>query len=284
MSITFELQLLASVIVGGIFVAIQTLIAERVPQSISGILLSIPSTLVVALFFIGLTLSVQDVSSIVPVIPLSFGIGLIFVCVYTYTANILKIGRAVQLIVSTIVATLVWILLAFPLAYIQFTSISLSLFLYFCLLIISHYFLAVRPNVNTVPLVYKYTTVQKLIRSMTGGLIIGIIILLANTLGSIWGGIVSGFPAVFLSALLIVHWQHGAEFLFHITKALPLGSPIFPLYAIIVQYSYPHFGIELGTLIALILSLIYPFLIMVSRQKTRAQCSKNQDRHSKYSR
>lgn len=271
MSITFKLQLLASVIVGGIFVALQTLIAERVPQNISGILLSIPSTLVIALFFIGWTLSVQTVSNIVPVIPLSFGIGLIFVCVYTCTANILKFGRAVQLIVSTTIATFVWIILAFPLAYIQITSTSLSLFLYFCLLIISHYFLAVRPNVNTVPLVYKYTIVQKLIRSMTGGLIIGIIILLANTLGPVWGGIVSGFPAVFLSALLIVHWQHGPEFLFHITKALPLGSPIFPLYAIIVQYSYPRFGIELGTLIALMLSLLYPLLVIVSRKKMGAQ-------------
>jgi uncharacterized membrane protein (GlpM family) len=112
----FFIQLATSIIVGGGFIAVQSILAERVPQKIAGIVLSIPSTVAVALFFIGLTTSPEAVAKAIPVIPIAFGCGLIFCTVYIYIANNLNFSRLTTMCISTLGATLVWLILAAPLA------------------------------------------------------------------------------------------------------------------------------------------------------------------------
>lgn len=257
----FILQLAVSIFVGGFFVSIQTLLAERAPQNIAGILLSVPSTLAIGLIFIAITISPTEVAAVATVIPASFGITLAFNTVYVYLANSLRFKQTATIFVSATGAILVWLFLATPLAYFEIDNMIFSLCVYAFLVVVSHYFLAIKPNIETNPINIRYTTAQKIMRAVFGGLIIGLIVFLAKFFGPFWGAIFSAFPAVYLSMLLIVHHQHGKSFLFHITKALPVASPIFVIYTFVIQYSYPSIGVVLGTLAAFAISALYPIVL-----------------------
>ena len=75
----FLVQILVSFIVGGLFIALQTLIAERVTSAWRGIVLTIPSTLALGLLFVGLTKSPLDASEAAMVAPAALGICYAFV-------------------------------------------------------------------------------------------------------------------------------------------------------------------------------------------------------------
>lgn len=266
----FVTQLILSVIIGGIFVALQSLIAEKVSQKLAGIVLSVPSTLAIALYFMGLTVSPSSVAKIMPVIPISFGIGLLFCCAYVYVANKINAGSVFALLLSTVAATVTWLTLAVPLAVFEFDNLALSFFGYAALILLSHYLLSTRPNMKTRAASVRYTTVQKLIRASVGGCIIGFIIVLAKYLGPFWGGIFSSFPAVYLSTLLIIHRSQGPRFLFHITKALPVASPVFIIYALVVGFAYPTVGLNIGTALAFLVSMAYPLFITFAIGRKKA--------------
>lgn len=70
----FYIQLIVSFLVGGLFIALQTLIAERVSTLWRGVVLTIPSTLALGLFFIGLAKSPQDVVEASQIVPIALGI------------------------------------------------------------------------------------------------------------------------------------------------------------------------------------------------------------------
>lgn len=265
----FIIQLIASVIIGGLFVAIQSLLAERAPQRVAGILLSIPSTLAIGLIFIALSISSSAVAGVVAVIPASFGVTLVFIVAYVYLANVLRFRKMAAIIVSTIGAILTWLLLAVPFAYFQINNLALSLSVYAILVLVSHYFLAIRPTIETKSIHIRYTVTQKIMRAVIGGAIIGLIVFLSKSLGPFWGAVFTAFPAVYLSTLLIVHYQHGKNFLFHIARALPIASPIFIIYALVAQYTYPRIGIGWGTVAAYAASIPYSIIVALVLNKKR---------------
>ena len=84
----FLIQLIISFVVGGLFIALLTLVAERVSLKWRGAVLSLPSTVVISFFFIGLTKSPADVTgaaiaSVAGTLASSF----IFVLVFSFLAR-----------------------------------------------------------------------------------------------------------------------------------------------------------------------------------------------------
>ena len=126
---------------------------------------------------------------------------------------------------------------------------------------IGYYFLTFKNKTVSEPSQIKYSTGQKLGRAIFAGLIITLAVYLAKILGPFWGGIFSVFPAAYLSTLLILHWKYESDFLFRVWKNAPLGSIIFVVYAISVIYTFPNFGILIGTILSYIISLL-AFLII----------------------
>ena len=80
----FLTQVIASFIVGGIFVAALSIFAERAKKKAAGVIISLPSTVLVSYFFIGWTLSPQAVADIVPVTILVSGVIHLFLIAYLY--------------------------------------------------------------------------------------------------------------------------------------------------------------------------------------------------------
>lgn len=253
----FIIQLITSIFIGGLFVSLLTIIAERLPQRAAGVVLSIPSTIVLGLFFIALTTSPSVVTTIAPSMPISMGATIIFCIIYVYLANNIPLSRITSMVVSTLGAIFIWLLFAIPIVHFKVSHFLFSLPAFVLLAAIGHYLLYTKPKIKTEPIRIIYTLHQKIIRAIAGGLIIGLIVFMAKFLGPFWGGVFSTFPAVYLSTLLIIHYYHDKKFLFHITKTIPVSSFGFIIYLLVVQYTYPRIGIIIGTIYALIISLIY---------------------------
>jgi len=250
----FTVQLILSFIVGGLFIALQTLIAERVSLSWRGIVLTLPSTMAIGLLFIGLTKSPQDVVEAVTVMPAALGI-----C-YIYLTFFILLTLRLNSILSFTGAIISWAISAFVILRFPPAN-SLVSILYMAVAIISTYLVIIRlPQVTHLkifPMNWKHLTV----RSLFGGTIIALAVFLSKTLGNTWGGLFSTFPAVFTSTLFIYYHLQGKTILPAIGKSLYFpGSIGFLIYIWIVAITFPRIGIWLGTLSAYLVLLVFLFV------------------------
>lgn len=250
----FTLQLILSFVVGGLFIALQTLIAERVPLAWRGIVLTLPSTMAMGLLFIGLTKSPQDVVETVKVIPASEGIA------YVYFVFFILLTTRLNLILSLIGAIISWAFLAFAILKFPPPNFLVSI-LYLAVTIIPTYLIIIRlpqvTNLKIFPINLKHITV----RSLLGGTIIALAVFLSKTLGNTWGGLFATFPAVFTSTLIIYYHLQGKNVLPSIGKSLYLPGVFgYLVYAWIVAMLYPRIGIWLGTLSSYLVLLIFLFV------------------------
>ena len=84
----FLLKLLLSFIIGGGLVTIGTVASEKFGTKIGGLISGMPSTSLVALFFIGLSQSAFVASQSTAIIPIVVGIDALFVAVYILLSKI----------------------------------------------------------------------------------------------------------------------------------------------------------------------------------------------------
>ena len=78
-----------------------------------------------------------------------------------------------------------------------------------------------------------------LTRSVIGGLVVSLSVLVAKTAGPVFGGIIAAFPAMFISILTISYKAQGIEFPKALTKPLMVtGMITVAVYAIAIIYLY----------------------------------------------
>lgn len=237
----FILRLVSSFLVGGLAVSFQTLIGERVPLRWRGPVLTIPSTLGLALFFVGLTKGATAGQEAAMIVPAALGAEFLFVMAF---ALCIQWGLIVAIVLSTIVIVAGGsFILFFPP-----TTLYSSVFLYGIPAIIFAYVIVnFLPQVTTlkpVPMSMRYVAM----RSLLGGSIIVTVILLLKFLGNTWGGLFSAFPAVFLSTFLIYYFAHGRAVIPSVARSMFFpGSLALMLYAVVTLWSFPILGIWIGT-------------------------------------
>ena len=270
MSDLFRFQLLASFVVGGLAVTLLTLLAEQVHPRTAGIILSLPTNLAVSLFFIGWTLSPGAVAEAAIGIPASLGASLIFVAIYVWMAARIR-RRTIGTFALTFVCGLLgWLVIALPLALYIIQSIALSLVLYVFLACVAHMWLNREAEDADAVAPIRYTFLQRSGRALFAGFLIMMVVYLSKTLGPLWGGVFSVFPAATSSGLLILHWQRDAEILKKVYRTVPLGSPIFLLYTLMCVLTFPGMGIVLGTILSYIACFIAVWVYLRFLQRTRS--------------
>lgn len=78
----FTLQVIISFLVGGLFIALQTLFGERVPLYWRGTVLTIPSTMAISFLFIGLTKSAGDIPAVATFFPAAIALAYLAVMMF----------------------------------------------------------------------------------------------------------------------------------------------------------------------------------------------------------
>jgi hypothetical protein len=250
-------------LVGSLWVTLTTLSAERFGSKVGGLIGGLPSTVVIALLFIGYTQSPLLAAQATTVMPLAQGLNGLFILAF-----MLLIPRGLKLALP--VSLLVWFGLAVFLYLLDLQSFLISIIGWlvlftFCYIVLERWMEIASRGKQA----YVYPPSQLIWRALFGGAVISFAVLMGKLGGPLLGGIFGSFPAMFLSTLVITSHIGGAAYSKPVGKSLLVSGLInVPLYEIMVRYLYPREGLILGTTIAVILSLgtgYLTFLFMKSR-------------------
>ena len=246
----FWLKLSLSFIVGSLWVTLTTLSAERFGSKVGGLLGGLPSTVVIALLFIGFTQSPQVAAQATTVMPLAQGLNGLFVLTF-----MIMVRRGLWLAILS--SMLVWLVQSTLLYMLDIQALWISLMGWLVLFFFCYWVLEKRmkvPSQGTV--MVSYPPARIMWRALFGGGVIAFAVFMGKLGGPLLGGIFGSFPAMFLSTLVITCNSSGADFSRSVGKSLLISGLInVPLYEIAVRLLYPAIGLGFGTVIALIFSM-----------------------------
>lgn len=260
---TFWLKLSLGFLVGSLWITLTTLSAERFGSKVGGLIGGLPSTVVIALLFIGITQSPEIAAQTTTVMPLAQGLNGLFIITFIY---FIQRGLWVALFSSLLLwffqSTLLYLL---DIQYFWVSLLGCLILLVFCYLA-SEKWMKI-PSQSK--LVVSYPPSQLVLRALFGGAVIAFAIYMGKFGGPLLGGIFSSFPAMFLSTLVITFISAGPGFSRSVGKSLLVSGLVnVPFYEIMVRYLYPAIGLGFGTLLALLFSMLTGYLTFLF-MKTR---------------
>lgn len=259
-----------SFFVGGGVVAFVTILSEKVSAQIGAIVSALPVPITIAIFFQGLLLGPDVVAyEALPKAIIMLALVGVFFIVFVLTVRY-------GLLISMLCASALWIICGLLLggvaiqswfiALIVFAVLSLVIFLLF-------QFIAIEPLRSS----YKksITVLEIVLRFIFAGSVILASVLLSYIAGPVWGGIVSTFPSLAASTLIILYFSSGADFTKFFAKLVFVRAIVnCGAFIIAVYYVYPLLGVWLGTLVAYIAPVLTAILFYYF-DKNRSQAVKN---------
>lgn len=247
----FHLKLILSFIVGGIWITGATVLAERFGSKVGGVITGLPSTIVLALFFIGWTQSAKVASEATTIAPATMGLSALFTAFYILLSkNKLYIAIGLPMIF--------WFIVAFLFVKLNINNIFSSFFIYLSLLFLSWIIGEKLVKVKSQGQMKTHLTHgQILFRGILGGTVISLSVLLTKFGGPVLGGVLATFPAIMLSTMIITFLAHGRDFSAAVLKVVMISGGVnVVVYAMAARILYPILGILSGTFLAYIISLI----------------------------
>lgn len=247
----FWSNIVLAFIVGGFWIALTTVAADRFGSKIGGFVGGLPSTVVVAFFFIGLVQSPEIASQATTVFPLVYGFtGLFLVSFAVFSKRNFAAGLVGALVL--------WFILSSLLVIYKFDNFAYSIIGYLIILIFSY---LVLEKYLHLPSAEKskihYSKFQIFARGLFGGLMIAFAVFMNKVGGPIFGGIFAAFPAVFISMLIISYKSRGLDFSRTMIKPMLItGMITIVVYGIALRYLYLSSGLILGTIFSFLISML----------------------------
>lgn len=264
MDTLFIFKLILSFIVGGLWVVLATVAADKLGPKIGGLLSGLPSTVVLGLFFLAWTQNPATAVQATTVIPLVAGINSLFLVSYVYFVK----KNIWQAVLSSLT---LWLILSYALVKTRFNNYPVSLLGYGFLLLISFLLMERVFRIASIKgKTIRYTPSLILARALTGGMVVSLAVYLGKVGGPLWGGIFSTFPAMFISTMLVTYFAQGALFSAGIMKSSMLSAISVVVYAVTARLTYIPLGLGMGTFVSILVSYgsgwaIYKFVIMKLR-------------------
>ncbi|MCX6664758.1 MAG: DUF3147 family protein [Euryarchaeota archaeon] len=253
-------QTAASFIFSALVVIVITIVAERYGTKIGGLIGTLPTTVVIALLFIGLNRGEVFASEVASITPAGMGINLVFLCVFVLLAK-----KSLLLALACSLAS--WVLLASILFFLPITNIFLSLFIYLMFLVCTFIVLEYWKKISSMESKkIHYTPMKILLRGLLAGVVIAVAVSFSSV-GSVLSGIFTVFPVVFLSTMVISVREHGSEFAGGIAKSMIVGSCSVVGFASAAYILYPIYGIMWGTIESFLVSLFIAAILFVAEKK-----------------
>ncbi len=241
----FYIQLATSFIVGGLFIALQTLIAERVSLKWRGIALTVPTTMALGILFIAITKSPAEIPEVAKIMPAALAPSYIFVLLFALLIK--RFG----VVTSMIIPYITWGLLGYLLIQFPPPSYFTATFIYALPLLLGAYLIIRKLPQKTKLKIFPMNWKHILARALIGGSIIALAVFLAKTAGNFWGGLFSMFPASYSATFIIYYHLQGPEVMPSVARSLFWPGIIgFILYGYIASLTFPEYGMWIGTLAA----------------------------------
>jgi hypothetical protein len=271
------MQLGISFLAGGGALTLFSLLAEKAPRKVAGIIIMFPSTIVIGLFFLGITSSAEEAASAIPSILFPLAILIFTSLIYIRLAIFFaasSINRPFQIFITFLTSTVIWFALAAPFAMHRFTGILPGTLTYLAA-VIGGTILFSKIDVTEVPPLLTYNRKQILFRAVFMGIVIASIVFIGKTAGTFWGAIFTMYPAATFSALMIFHYYYVPHHLYHFYSNAPLGSVTLYAYCVSAMFFFPLFGLAWGTLAAYFVSLLTAIIIVRIQKIYHAAISRN---------
>lgn len=241
MESAFILKLLLSFVVGGSYIAFTIWVSEKFGSRIGGLLIGLPSTLLISLLFIAWTQDAAAAVSAVPVVPAAVAACSLFVVGFIFS---LTFGRWIALFVSSGL----WFALTLPLTLLSIKNIYVSTIIAALFFGIAIIYLNKFPHRRLEK--FTLTRSEMLFRVFLTGSVVTFSVLMGKLLGPLWGGMFASFPAAFSSSLVLLERKHGIDFVSSVARAMPYGGMGNVLFAIMFFFLVPTIGIFAGTAVA----------------------------------
>jgi hypothetical protein len=257
----FLLKLLLSFLVGSTWVTLASVLAEKYGTKIGGVITGLPSTALLALLFIGWVFSTQDAVEATTLTPIIAGV--IAISMIAYIA-LLRFNFWIAFFGSLII----WLLLSLGIYFSGFADFTISLISYVVLLSLSYVILErVFKIKSELRRTVQYTLPMLLTRGLFSGAVVAFAVLMSKIGGPLLGGVFAFFPAVFLGTIIITYLTHGPSFSSSVMKVAILGGASTVVFAVVARFTFIPFGIWLGALVSLVVSLVVAYLIFIFVKK-----------------
>lgn len=234
-----------------------SIIAEKFGSRIGGIIGGLPSTVLIAIFFIALNQGVDFAAKATVVTPAAFIINSYFLLLLSVNASR---GYSTALVISGSF----WVVAMGLLVWLHLDSWAVSLGIWMIGLIILSLVIRQRISLHNEKLPpVQFTHAQLFGRSLFAGLVIAAAVMISKFGGVTLGGIFAAFPAIYLSTFTILYFARGAQFTRATAAPLMISGGINTvIYSAAVHYLYPRFGIYWGTLLSFLISLVSAYFIV----------------------
>jgi hypothetical protein len=247
------LSLVLSFVLAAVWVSATTVITERLGTKVGGVVTTLPSTLVVALYFMAAEEGTAFASKAAAVVPAEIGVNVIFLALFVAWAH-RGMGPALA------AAYAGWALLSVVVWLLDVQDIWLSMFIFAVCVAGSSYWLKRKHDYKAREgQALKYTPGELAFRGLFAGAMIALSVFLASVGGPVIAGIMAVFPAIFTSTMVILYLRQGRDFTGAAGRTMILGVVNVTAFAVLCWWLLPGYGAVAGILLALVLSYIWSF-------------------------
>ena len=253
------LAIILPAILAGIVAILVTLAIERFGGLVGGVLGTIPSTIIPAAAGVYHIDGKEGLLSSMSIVPLAMMVNGLFLSVWIILPKYVS-NKKTPLLLTTIASLLTWAFFAYIALSIADYSVSidispamLGILGLVCLILVSVFF-----NIKTRPSPRGDNKVPILILSIRGvaaAIAIGTALILAQIGQPLVAGLASAFPAIFLTSMVALWISQGVTVPQGAAAPMMLGGASVAVYALVVMWSIPGYGILLGSVIAWVLSV-----------------------------
>lgn len=238
--------------IAGVIVLGISLVAERVSPRAAGIISGAPMGALISYYFLGLEEGIDFVTASVPYAVAGMSGVMAFVCGY-YVASTRV--RGFNPLLSTIAGLAGFLAAAVSMRGVAFSALG-GLAVAAAAALLAGTLLRRAVDIRVVAPV-RMTFGLLALRAGSAAALVVSVVSLAKILGPAWAGILMGFPMTLLPSILIVHVTYSKEHAYAMLRGFPLGIGSVLSYLLSVPFSFPAFGVHLGTLASLAIALCY---------------------------
>jgi hypothetical protein len=242
------LSVLLSFLFTAIWVTVATVVTERMGTKVGAVVTTLPSSAVVAFWFIAVEQGADFASRAAIVVPAEMGINVVFLGIFVAMS-----GRGLPVALTAALGG--WTILSAILFWADVGNMFASWAVFLALIAGTTFWLRSSHNFSQQPgKVLQYTAGELAFRGLFAGLMIALSVVGAALGGPMVAGILSVFPAIFTSTMVILFLRQGREFTGAVGTIMVVSSTNVVVYTTVVFYLYPEIGIAWGTAVALAVS------------------------------
>jgi hypothetical protein len=242
------LSVVLSFVITAVWVTVATVVTERMGTKVGAVVTTLPSSAVVAFWFIAVEQGADFASQTAVVIPAEMGINVVFLGIFVAMSRRgLPVALAASLGGWTALSTVLYLS--------DIGNLFVSWAVFLALIAGTTVWLRSSHRFSQQPgKVLHYTMGELTFRGLFAGLMISASVVGAAMGGPVVAGILSVFPAIFTSTMVILYLRQGREFTGAVGTIMVVSSTNVVVYTTVVHFAYPGMGLVWGTMIALAIS------------------------------